>query len=182
MTNPRPGNVVKRSLAVGTLTLLAATQVVSLVLRASQTERPATVAVGEDLSPVTIWQPGGSLPLGSGRPTLLLAFHVDCAHSRRIAPDWSAWLSATRLDDVSVVAVTTGPLPEAASHAQEAGWPVEVGSVEPDGSTRGDALTQRSPWVFAVDGAGQVVAEGHGSKIREVARALGVGAPESPPS
>ena len=46
MTNPRPGNVVKASLAVGTLTLLAATQVMALVLRASQTER--RTAVGDE--------------------------------------------------------------------------------------------------------------------------------------
>ena len=59
-------------------------------------------------------------------------------------------------------------------NAQEVDWPVQVGSVERDRSLRlGVALTQRTPWVFAVDGAGRVVAEGQGSQLREMILARG---------
>ncbi len=65
MTNPRPGNVVKRGLAIGTLTLLAATQVVALVLRASQSlteslRRSVCVKGACLLAALAIWTGCGS--------------------------------------------------------------------------------------------------------------------------
>lgn len=166
----KPGRMAIRILA-----LLAATQGVALGLHAGWADRRSNeISVGTDLSSTAILHTDGVMTLGAGRPTLVLAFDVDCAHSRRIAPDWSTWLMATEFRDVVVLAVSPGPISEAASYAREAGWSVRVGSVEPDGSTRGGALTGRTPWVFAVDGAGRVVAEGHGSRIHEVAQALGI--------
>lgn len=45
-------------------------------------------------------------------------------------------------------------------------------SSSPDGE---HPLTRRTSWVFAVGVDGRVVAEGHGSRLAEVARAIGAG-------
>lgn len=159
--------------AVVILALAAAMQGVALGLRRGSVDhRSEVISVGTNLSSTAIKKTDGVLTLGAGKPTLLLAFDVDCTHSRRIAPEWSAWLAAAKLDDLAVLAVSRGPLSQAVSYATQAGWPVQIGSVDPIGSAWAGALTNRTPWVFAVDEEGLVVAEGHGTRIDEVARAL----------
>lgn len=168
-------------IAILTLALIAATQGIALGLRTNWADHLSNeIDVGADLSSTAIRRTDGVVTLGAGNPTLVLAFDVDCAHSRRIAPDWSAWLAATKFKDASVLAVSPGPLAEAVSYAQEVGWPVEIGSVERGRAMRIGALTNRTPWVFAVDGAGRVVAAGHGSTIHKVAQALGIETRGSP--
>ena len=162
--------------SVVVLALLAAAQTVSFGVRMLGTQdHLQAISVGSDLSSIPINHVDGTVPsLGAGKPTLVLVFDPTCAHSRRIASEWSSWLNAADLGEQSVLAISPGPLPEAISYAREVDWPVQVGSVERDPSLRlSVALTQRTPWVFAVDGAGRVVAEGHGSKLREMILALG---------
>ena len=158
------------------LGLLAAAQTVSFGVRTlGIQDHLQAILVGSDLSSISINHTDGTVSsLGAGKPTLVLVFDPTCAHSRRIASEWSLWLNAVDLEEQSVLAISPGPLPEAISYAREVDWPVQVGSVEMDPALqRSEALTQRTPWVFAVDGAGRVVAEGHGSKLREMILALG---------
>ena len=157
--------------ALVVLALLAAVQTVTLSLpMLGIQDHLQAISVGSDLSSISINHADGTVPsLGAGKPTLVLVFDPTCAHSRRIASEWSSWLDAAGLEEQSVLAISPGPLPEAISYAREADWPVQVGSVERDPSFRlSVALTQRTPWVFAVDGAGRVVAEGQGSELREM--------------
>ena len=53
-------------------------------------------------------------------------------------------------------------------YVRERLWPVVVASPEPVGHE----ITKRSPWVFAVDGQGRVVADGHGRHLGKVASQL----------
>ena len=156
---------------VAILVLSAGVQGAALGLRAgSIDDRLDHISVGADLSSTAIQKTDGVLTLGTGKHSLLLVFDVDCAHSRRIAPEWSAWLAAAKLEDLAVVAVSRGPLSAAVSYARQVGWSVQVGSVDPADSALAGAVTTRTPWVFAVDEHGRVVAEGHGARIDEVAQ------------
>ena len=159
------------------LVLAAVAQAAQMGVRTLERDQPVRqVNVGGDLSSLAIDQGlGPRTILSSGRAVLILAFDPDCPHSRLIAPEWSAWLSASDLEGVSVLAVSFRPLSESASYAREAGWTAQVGTVKGGRGTVGQAMAARTPWVFAVDEAGLVVAEGHGSRIREVAMAIGVG-------
>lgn len=48
-----------------------------------------------------------------------------------------------------------------------------MGAVESPEDGAGDhALTSKTPWAFAIDADGQVVAEGHGVRLAEVAQAI----------
>jgi len=158
------------------LALLAAAQTVSLGVRTlGNRDHLQATPVGSDLSSISVRLADGTVSsLGAGKPTLVLVFDPTCEHSRRIASEWSSWLNAADLEEQSVLAISPGPLAAAIAYAQEVDWPVRVGSVERDPSLRVSlALTQRTPWVFAVDGAGRVVAEGQGSKLREMILARG---------
>ena len=168
---PRRGPVVA-------LAVLAVAQVVSLGLRprgaGGDGER---ITIGHDVSAIAVDYADGTVSkLGRGRATLLLVFDPDCPHSRRVASEWSLRLGATAFNQYRVLAISPKPLSESVAYAREQGWPVQVGSVEghPDWN-RGRSLVERTPWVFAVNQAGRVVAEGHGSKLRELALAFGLG-------
>ncbi len=133
-----------------------------------------TITVGDDLSSIAINHEGNTVStLGTRGGTLLLVFDPNCAHSRRIASEWSSWLIANQSENLALLAVSPGSLSETISYARMMNWSVEVGSVDPDhlGENQYRVLTRRTPWVFAVDG-GHVVAEGHGARIHEVAQAL----------
>ena len=168
---PRHGPVVA-------LAVVAAAQAVSLGFRPRGADGDGQrITIGHDVSSIAVDHADGTVSkLGRGRATLLLVFDPDCPHSRRVASEWSSWLVAATFDQYRVLAISPKPLSESVDYAREQGWPVQVGSVEGHRDwNRGGSLVERTPWVFAVNQAGRVVAEGHGSKLRELAVALGLG-------
>ncbi|MDE2783067.1 MAG: hypothetical protein OXK77_08935 [Gemmatimonadota bacterium] len=135
---------------------------------------------GHDLSNVSVrFADGGDAKLASGLPTLLLVFDPECAHSERVAGAWAKSLSNIRPGLERVLAVAPGPLAVAVTYARDKRWPVDVGTVQStEGGLVDRRILQRTPWVFALDEEGRVIREGHGSRLREVARSLGAGSVE----
>ena len=155
------------------LSVLAVGQVVALERRAPRLDPlDPPVTVGDDVSELVVRDSGGAtIDLGAPYETLLLVFDPDCAHSARVADSWAAWLAGRESGRPRTYAVLSGPLPEAVRYARDMRWDVRVGSVDAPGGEH--PLTRRTPWVFAVGADGRVVAEGHGSRLAEVARAIG---------
>lgn len=155
------------------LSVLAVGQVVALERRASQPDPlDPPVTVGDDVSELVLRDSGGAtIDLGAPYETLLLVFDPDCAHFARVADAWGAWLAGQDSRRSRTYAVSSGPLPEAVRYARDMRWDARVGSVDAPGGEH--PLTRRTPWVFAVGADGRVVAEGHGSRLAEVARAIG---------
>ena len=109
-----------------------------------------------------------------GEPVLVLLFDPDCTHSRRIAPEWRAWLDGAHWP-ARVVALSAAPASVAAAHAVSNGWSVPVVTVKADDPRSWEhALTSRTPWVFALDSTGRILAQAHGSRLSEVAAVLAV--------
>lgn len=165
----------REGVVVAALALLAAAQaaVIGDRLLAGRA-RPDGIVAGDDLSEVRLRRADGSpVGLGGGRTTLLLVYDPDCAHSDRVAAGWREWLERGRHGASRVLALHAGSRSPAVAYAVGRGWPVEVVSVgsRVDGSGV-HPLTRRTPWVFAIDGAGVVVASGHGRELPQVARAL----------
>ena len=157
------------------LTVLAIAQLIALSHRNPRAESPApAVAVGDDLSSLVIRDSGGeTIDLAGGYETLLLVFDPDCLHTTRVAEDWASWLAQGEAEAYRVIAVSSGVLSTAMGYARDKHWNVRVGGVEPDADGKGEhALMNRTPWVFAVRHDGKVVAEGHGIRLAEVAKAL----------
>ncbi len=154
------------------LTVLAIAQLGHRDPRA-ETSAPA-VAVGDDLSSLVIKDSGGeTIDLAEGYETLLLVFDPDCSHTTRVAEDWASWLAQEEAEVYRTIAVSSGALSKAMGYARDKHWKVRVGGVETDGDGKGEhALMNRTPWVFAVRHDGTVVAEGHGIRLAEVAKAL----------
>ena len=158
---------------------VAVAQIAAFGIQGPRAESPRFVTAGQDLGSVVVRQTDG-LPqqLGMVGPALLLVFDPECAHSRQIASVWSDWLKATSTHH-RVVAVSSGTVSEAAAYARASDWPVQVVAIDlANGLEQSRALVSRTPWVFAIDDQGRVLDEGHGSRLEEVARALGRIRPE----
>ena len=155
------------------LSVLAVGQVVALehrTLRLDPLDPPVTV--GDDVSELVVRDSGGAtIELGAPYETLLLVFDPDCAHSARVAETWASWLARQDSGRLRTYAVSSGPLPAAVRYARDMRWNVRVGSVGASGGEH--PLTRRTPWVFSIGTDGRVVAEGHGSRLAEVARTIG---------
>ena len=159
--------------AIG-LALLAAFQTVGIVLGRNEAGFPDLVAVGDDLSPMSLQYGDGTVTaLDPQHPMLLLIFDPDCVHTHRVAPQWSSWLASGEAEGLTVLAIAPAPVAAAAEYAREQQWRVVVaatlGSEEQPGW---HPVTRRTPWVVAVDAGGRVVREAHGGKLAEVAREL----------
>jgi peroxiredoxin len=142
--------------------------------RGLEPELPATyLTVGEGLPlPRTTGSGGDQGALGDGEATVLLVFRSDCVHCQRVAPAWRDWLEASKAT-VDVLAVTSDPPDQARAFISQYGLDVEVISVgEDDLGGRAHALTTRTPWVFLLDGSGEIVAEGHGGQLGRAETAL----------
>lgn len=157
------------------LSMLAVGQVVALERRSLERDTLAPrVTVGHDVSNLVVKDSdGAAIELGAPYETLLLVFDPNCVHTARVAETWASWLSRQDSGSLRTYAVSSGPLPAAVRYAREAEWNVPVGSVDPVGGEH--PLARRTPWVFAVGTDGRVVAEGHGSRLAEVARTIGDG-------
>ena len=155
------------------LSVLAVGQVVALERRTPRLDPlDPRVTVGHDVSELVVRDSGGAtIELGGQDETLLLVFDPDCAHSARVAETWASWLARQNSGRLRKYAVSSGPLPAAVRYARDMRWNVRVGSVGASGGEH--PLTRRTPWVFAVGTDGRVVAEGHGSRLAEVARTIG---------
>ena len=125
---------------------------------------------GDSLSKVHALGPEGQkVSLATGEPTLLLVFNSDCGYCEAVAPLWKAWTPAPRQGS-RAIAISSEPIPSANQYALDHGWDAEVWTVAADLLDGiGYALTRRTPWVFLLDGEGVILAEGHGSRIAEIA-------------
>ena len=159
--------------AIG-LALLAVFQTVRIVSDRNEAAFPDLVAVGDDLSPMSLRYDDGTVaPLDPRHPMLLLVFDPDCVHTRRVAPLWSSWLASGEAEGLTVLAIAPAPVAAAAEYAREQQWRVVVAATaESEEQPGGHPVTRRTPWVVAVDAGGRVVREAHGGKLAEVAREL----------
>jgi hypothetical protein len=133
-------------------------------MRASPDFQP--VIAGVSLNDIQAIGPAGAEPAVDG-PTLLLAFHSECAHCLRVSPQWAEWLRTHGSD--RVIAISREELDVAARYASEQDWSVLVRSI-PTADLRGleTALLSRTPWIYVVDADGIVQAAGHGNRIEEL--------------
>ena len=157
-----------RPVAIAGLGIVAVLQALAFAYIRGDTDGPTPfLKRGDDLSNLSLRDSHGVLQeLGAGHPTLLLVFDPNCVHSRSVAPLWTNWLERSAPKRYRIIAVATGPV--AADYMRGRQWPVIVASAEPVGHV----ITKRTPWVFAVDGQGRVLADGHGRHLPEIARDL----------
>ena len=157
------------------LAVVAVVQIAMLGRPNSEAAVPAaSLAAGDVVPGLRVRHANGEEKrLGSGGDVLVLVFDPRCAHSRRAAPAWREWMREARGLEVDVVALSAAAPSLSAAHAKASGWHVPVVAV--DASMPGSlerALTKRTPWVFALDATGTVLAQGHGIRFSEVASAL----------
>lgn len=110
-----------------------------------------------------------------GTVTVLYAFHPECAHCHKVAPDWAEHFSADSDSEAFVrrIAVTGDSTSAAYAYAVRFGWDVDVVSVRPlTAVDREYALISRTPWVFVFDSDGVLRFEGHGNALEEVAQVV----------
>lgn len=164
-----------KGVKVALLTMLAIGQSVMVGQRILRVDPPdSLVAVGHDVSGLAVRHPGGeTIELDSGDETLLLVFDPDCVHTGRVAEAWASWLADEDSGHHRTIAVSPGPLSTAVRYARDSHWSVRVGAVESPEDVAGEhPLTSRTPWAFAINAHGQVVAEGHGVRLAEIAQAI----------
>lgn len=159
------------------LTVLATVQLLALANRTTRLETlPKQVAIGEDLSSLVIRDVGGETIELAGYETLLLVFEPDCPHTDRVAEAWASWLDEEDAKAHRTIAVSSGTPATVARYVGDKRWTVRAGAVEPGADGKGEhALMNRTPWVFVVDNAGMVVAEGHGVRLAELAQITRMG-------
>ncbi len=162
------------------LVLLAALQVALIVTRARAPESdvaapPQFLAVGDVPGEVLVLNAGGeSRPLvsrGEALPTLVLAFHSECAHCATVAPAWAEWLRGQDFE-LRVLGVSREPVETSTAYARGNGWDVDVVQVPDDFTAPGGRLVMRTPWLFLLDPEGVIVFEAHGSRLDELTAAL----------
>lgn len=159
---------------IGLLTLLAVVQILVLVVaQGGPASASPSVDAGYDFGGVELLDGDSEATrLDRGERTLVLAFHSTCAHCEALAPTWRAWLEHAP-PGLTVLAVSREPHPSALAYAERHDWKVAVRSaVVPVVGVRARALVRLTPWVYALDEDGRVVAAGHGSEIDRIAEAL----------
>ena len=169
------GRGLARGAAVAALGVLAAGQLANMAYGDMETSVPEPwIEESHDLSDLSVRLEDGTVTgFGDEGATLLLVFDPECSHSESVVPSWTAWLSENRPAGIQVLGVTAGNLVAAARYARSKRWFVDWGTLHPAGEgSLGQAVTKRTPWVFAVDHDGRVIAHGHGSRLLEVARML----------
>jgi hypothetical protein len=151
------------------LVVLASVQLLVLGLRLTHpAQLPlAWLQAGDTLSGLVVERSEGrDTPLLLKQPTVLLVFGSQCAHCLEVAPLWRNW-TETNGSDWQLLAVSSESFEAAQAFAENQEW--GVGVVEaPSTVGSASALTGRAPWVFVANGAGVILAEGHGSGIAEL--------------
>lgn len=159
---------------VMTLVAVAVAQAVVLAMRGDSLRRNLAVpTTGSDLSAALAMDADSEeRSLIADGPVLILVFDPGCIHTHGVATLWRDWLR-NAVVNYRVVALSAAPRSAATAYASNEGWPVSVLTVRADDpGNPSRALVSRTPWVVALDVHGRVVAEGHGSRVSEVARAL----------
>lgn len=160
-----------KDLAVYALVILAGVQLSVLGIRMAHPHQVPLVwpQVGDTISGVRIQlSKDRETQVPSGDSTVLLIFDSQCVHCAKVAPLWKDWLRAEGRD-WRVLAVAAECLESAQRYAEEQGWEVQVGAVEAEPSGEmAAALMGRAPWVFVANGAGVILAEGHGDMLPEL--------------
>ncbi len=114
---------------------------------------------------------GETAPAG-GIPTILLVFNSECGHCLDLAPLWKDW-TQTSGTQARLVAVSSEAQEVADAFVSKHGWNAAVLTVDATVSgSPNHTLTSRTPWVFALDSEGVILAEGHGKNIAEIAAVL----------
>ena len=167
--------IVPKYGAIIGLAILAVTQMAVLGFRQGSGGVPSGswLRLGDNVAAVRASDSlGRESPLVTGEPTLLLVFHSECGHCRNVAPIWRDWIEASG-PAFRTVAVSSEPLEPAQAFVTEHKWDAEIRTVAA-GRLGGweHALTSRTPWVFVIDEAGVILAEGHGSRIAELGAVL----------
>jgi hypothetical protein len=159
------------------LSLLVVVQVALFASRRASPDLPAIpppafIVPGDWLGDVTVILAGDrSEPLVSpseDRPTLVMAFHSECAHCATVAPAWREWLESTSTPSLRVLGLVREPLETAQAYAHQHGWSLEIVRVPDDPMAEGFRLVTRTPWLILLDADGVVRFEGHGSKLDEL--------------
>ena len=106
-------------------------------------------------------------------PVLVLVFDPECKHTQRVTGAWRDWLRDAGAGR-RVVGLSATVHAAASAYASEAAWSMPVLTVRAGAPGSPEhVLVSRTPWVFALDGDGAVLADGHGRSVSRVARALG---------
>ena len=133
---------------------------------------PAFIVPGDRVGDVTVILAGDrSEPLvdpSADRPTLLMAFHSECAHCATVAPVWQEWLESRSTSGLRILGLSRGPPEPAEAYARQHGWPLEIALVPDDPTAEGFRLVTRTPWLILLDADGVVRFEGHGAKLEEL--------------
>ena len=170
------------------LSLLVLVQVALFASRRASPDLPAApppafIVPGEWLGDVTVIHAGDrSEPLvgpSADRPTLVMAFHSECAHCATVAPVWRAWLESRSAADLRILGLSREPLESAQAYARQHGWSLEMTRVPDDPTSEGFRLVTRTPWLILLDEDGVVRFEGHGSKLDELEPLLAELTPET---
>lgn len=156
----------KLSLLVVVLALSAMLQAAAIVKSRGESAHADGVTVGDDLSLMLLESANYTITALEPQPLLLLIFDPECPHSRHVAPLWSEWLTSDDSRQLAVLGIAPQPITAATAFAREQQWSVRVASI----FAANDPIMRRTPWVVAVDSAGQVLREEHGRKVAEVAR------------
>jgi hypothetical protein len=170
------------------LSLLVLVQVALFASRRASPGLPATpppafIVHGDRLEDVTvILAEDRSEPLvgpSTDRPTLLMAFHSECAHCATVAPAWREWLESRSTSSLRILGLAREPLESARAYARQHGWSLEIARVSDDPTAEGFRLVTRTPWLILLDADGVVRFEGHGSKLDELESLLAELTPET---
>ncbi len=112
---------------------------------------------------------------GSGKATVVHAFHPECAYCDSIAPAWSRYASREDAGTILVrrLAVTMDlPVP-AMAYAARFGWKMDVLSMSRlTPADRDYALLAKTPWIFVFDSAGVLRYQGHGGDLEQAEEAV----------
>lgn len=125
---------------------------------------PPIVGLDETSTPVRIDWADTSI-------TILFAFHSKCPFCDDVAPAWREWLETFRGGRIVLI---SNDLPrDALEYRRAHSWPGTIITLTPRSSTDlASRLTGKTPWIYIVDQAGQLLYEGHGANLGAVTDVL----------
>lgn len=173
------GNTARITLTMGLITAALA-QIAYLGIRLTRhgaaTDSTPDLTVGDhvDLLAALAEESASRHPeLSIEGPTVLLAFHSQCAHSRAVLSQWREWIAANAFQDhVTMLAVTTEPHSIAEQHLREYGITIPVMTIRATIGQVGARIAKKTPWVYAIASSGIVVYEGHGEEVDAAFRSV----------
>ena len=140
----------------------------------------ASVVVSDTLVALTGHDSAGTLttiPLvaNPGRVTVLYAFHPECAHCDRVAPNWTQHFvkHGHMHPSVRTIAVTRASHQSAVAYASQYDWETELLSLAAlSPRSPANALVAKTPWIFVFDSQGVLLLHEHGARLDRVDQAI----------